>query len=275
MPEREQTRIIELLKLRFGEASLTYCEIMIKDVSYSKRMNKLVHGEQETAAVTKAMIVSHLFWPGFKEDTLQLPGPIKEALEEFQKGFRAIKRDRKLEWMPSMGTVILEIELYGETREISVTPAQATILFHFQSQSQWSLPDLSSVTGIPAEALRRRITFWTGQGVLQAKGNGIFCLNDLKQEPNRTFAPAMEDEEDGPSSNPDDGQAAMWALAFNFINACLSNQGPMGVDRIHFMLSTLMREEYRASPGELRTFLEQKVREDQLEREDGDYRSKE
>ena len=36
--ERE-IRYLELLKLRFGEAQLHYCEVMLKDVTDSKRIN--------------------------------------------------------------------------------------------------------------------------------------------------------------------------------------------------------------------------------------------
>lgn len=34
-----QVRNLELLKLRFGESNLYYCEVMIKDIADSKRIN--------------------------------------------------------------------------------------------------------------------------------------------------------------------------------------------------------------------------------------------
>ena len=41
--ERE-IRNLELLKLRFGEASLQQCEVMLKDISDSKRINHAITG---------------------------------------------------------------------------------------------------------------------------------------------------------------------------------------------------------------------------------------
>lgn len=39
--ERE-IRYLELLKLRFGEAQLHYCEVMLKDVTDSRRINSII-----------------------------------------------------------------------------------------------------------------------------------------------------------------------------------------------------------------------------------------
>lgn len=39
----KEIRYMELLKLRFGEAQLHYCEVMLKDVADSKRINSLIH----------------------------------------------------------------------------------------------------------------------------------------------------------------------------------------------------------------------------------------
>ena len=35
----EQVRILELLKLRFGESNMHNCEVMLKDIKESKRVN--------------------------------------------------------------------------------------------------------------------------------------------------------------------------------------------------------------------------------------------
>jgi anaphase-promoting complex subunit 2 len=38
----KEIRYLELLKLRFGETQLHYCEVMLKDVADSKRLNARV-----------------------------------------------------------------------------------------------------------------------------------------------------------------------------------------------------------------------------------------
>jgi len=82
--ERE-IRNLELLKLRFGESSLQQCEVMLKDISDSKRINNAITGDEEQNKEQKGMlsgqpfpvnavILSAQFWPQFKEqENLQLP----------------------------------------------------------------------------------------------------------------------------------------------------------------------------------------------------------
>lgn len=45
-PEKE-IRNLELLKLRFDESLLHTCEVMLKDISDSKRINAHIHNEAE------------------------------------------------------------------------------------------------------------------------------------------------------------------------------------------------------------------------------------
>lgn len=266
-------KIIELLKLRFGEQSLQYCDIMIKDVAFSKRMNKLIHDENKKIENIQAMIISHLFWPSFRNDTLKLPPPIFELFQSFQTEYKNIKKDRKIEWLPYLGTVDLEIEFNEEIRSFTVNPFQATVLFYFQEKSEWNLSDLAEIMEVSYENVKRKITFWIGHGIIQNVGNDVYRL--LEQGEQQISNQHLDDDL-GESSLTDaqDGKDAMWALCFNFINAFLTNQGAMGLDKIHFVLTSLMRDEYRATAVELRSFLNKKVKEDVLEFEDNLYHSK-
>ena len=45
-PEKE-IRNLELLKIRFGESMLHKCEVMLKDISYSKSINAHIHSQEE------------------------------------------------------------------------------------------------------------------------------------------------------------------------------------------------------------------------------------
>lgn len=51
---------MEFLKLRFGEESLQQCDIMVKDVDESRRINS------NLGTFIDAMIVSQHFWPPFQ-----------------------------------------------------------------------------------------------------------------------------------------------------------------------------------------------------------------
>lgn len=88
-----EIRNLELLKLRFGEAPLQQCEVMLKDVTDSKRINTLLHSEvkegeaaasgggsrelQNLSFPVNGLVLSAQFWPPFKEETLQLPEEIQ------------------------------------------------------------------------------------------------------------------------------------------------------------------------------------------------------
>lgn len=135
----KEIRYLELLKLRFGESQLHYCEVVLKDVQDAKRINQ--HIKQDSVYVENvplsAMIVSTQFWPAFKEEKLELYHTVREQMEEYTKAFETLKRSRTLQWKNHLGVVDLEIELENRTISLSVTPIQATIIMHFQNKSMF------------------------------------------------------------------------------------------------------------------------------------------
>ena len=71
---------LELLKLRFGEAALRQCEVMIKDIGDSKRIHTNIHytlssnPRDNGTPVVDAAIVSYIFLPALqKEETKYHP----------------------------------------------------------------------------------------------------------------------------------------------------------------------------------------------------------
>ena len=78
-----------------GEIPLHQCEVMLKDIGDSKRINSLLHTvdggcpELQTQAFpVNALVLSAQFWPQFKNETLELPPEIGEALEVYTKAFQ-------------------------------------------------------------------------------------------------------------------------------------------------------------------------------------------
>ena len=93
----KEIRNLELLKLRFGEASLHQCEVMLKDIGDSKRINNLLHSDEDGSTNIKftewpvnSIIVSAQFWPPFKSETLELPKEITQGLEAYRKAFEGM-----------------------------------------------------------------------------------------------------------------------------------------------------------------------------------------
>ncbi|XP_043326117.1 anaphase-promoting complex subunit 2 isoform X2 [Cervus canadensis] len=96
-PERE-IRNVELLKLRFGEAPMHFCEVMLKDMADSRRINANIREEDEKRPAEEqppfgvyAVILSSEFWPPFKDEKLEVPEDIREALEVYCRKYEKLK----------------------------------------------------------------------------------------------------------------------------------------------------------------------------------------
>lgn len=59
---------------------------------------------------------------------------IHRAMDEYTRGFEALKVMRTLQWKPHLGLVDLDVELADRTLSLSVSPAQATAIMHFQDK---------------------------------------------------------------------------------------------------------------------------------------------
>lgn len=105
---------LELLKLRFGEDSLQQCEIMVRDVEDSKRINLNIRSTLEKQAdATKtaaplpidATIVSQHFWPPFQGDEFALHPKVSDDIDQYKKSYEVLRNPRSLAWNPSLGSV--------------------------------------------------------------------------------------------------------------------------------------------------------------------------
>ena len=71
-----QRRNIEILKIRFGEAALQVCEVMLRDMTDSKRIDG--HVQSQKASVVHPTIISKHFWPSLESSDMVLPGQFQE-----------------------------------------------------------------------------------------------------------------------------------------------------------------------------------------------------
>ncbi|KAL2734441.1 anaphase-promoting complex subunit 2 isoform X2 [Vespula squamosa] len=271
--ERE-IRHLELLKRRFGENQLHYCEVMLKDVYDSKRIDGNIQSDtsyslEKEHFPTSALILSAQFWPPFKEDwKLELPKIVQDQLNKYVKAFEALKGNRTLCWKPHLGNVNLEIELKDRKLDINVTPIHATIILHFQDKKEWNLEELAQVMHAPATVLKRKITFWVSQGLLKEIYNDVFVLQEESSSKNRTLTDIVEEEEaESAMASASDQREEELQVFWSYIVGMLTNLDSMPLERIHQMLKMFASQ----GPGavecglpELRQFLDGKVREHQL-----------
>ncbi|TSL28198.1 Anaphase-promoting complex subunit 2 [Bagarius yarrelli] len=282
-----EIRNVELLKLRFGESHMNFCEVMLKDVADSRRINTNIHEEearlpeeQQTPVPLSAMILSSEFWPKLKEEKLELPAAVSKSMEAYTHRFEKLKAMRTLSWKPHLGSVTLDVELEDRTlTNLSVSPIHAAIILHFQDKSTWALEELSGVLGVPQELLRRKLALWQQHGVLQEESPGRYSVLEnatSRERPDRGIMLIDSDEEgDSNTTTQSEQREEKLQLFWAYIQAMLTNLESMTLERIH----TMLRMFVASGPGvtemdvnELQAFLQKKVRDQQLIISAGVYR---
>ena len=89
---------------------------------------------------------------------------MEASLTTYARSYHTLKTPRKLQWKRNLGTADLDIVVGSRTLHLSVTPAQASLVLQFSSQSMWSLVKLAQAMGMPAPAARSVALFWVAQG---------------------------------------------------------------------------------------------------------------
>jgi hypothetical protein len=133
---------------------------------------------------------------------------------------------------------------------------------------------LADIIGVSADVIRRRISFWVNQGVLQCIEKDVYRVREDDFDQTGS-APEVGDDDGTQSSltSAEDEKAGMWLLSKNFIFHFLKNFGASSVDKVHATLS-MMLDGFKASPSELRNYLDDLVKQDLLEKEDNLYKVK-
>uniref|UniRef100_A0AAR2IHC1 Anaphase-promoting complex subunit 2 n=1 Tax=Pygocentrus nattereri TaxID=42514 RepID=A0AAR2IHC1_PYGNA len=282
-----EIRNVELLKLRFGESHMHYCEVMLKDVADSRRINSNIReeearlpAEEQPPIPLSAMILSSEFWPQLKEEKMELPAVISKAMEAYTHRFEKLKAMRTLSWKPHLGSVTLDVELEDRTlSNLSVSPIHAAIILHFQDKSTWTLEELSGALGVSQELVRRKLALWQQHGVVQEEAGGRYSILETassRERPERAVMLIDSDEEgDSNTTTQSEQREEKLQLFWAYIQAMLTNLESMTLERIHSMLRMFVA----TGPGvtemdvnELQAFLQKKVRDHQLIVSAGVYR---
>ncbi|XP_018567673.1 anaphase-promoting complex subunit 2 isoform X1 [Anoplophora glabripennis] len=276
----KEIRYLELLKLRFGDSQLHYCEVMLKDIADSKRINQHIKQDpeySESDVPISAMIVSAQFWPPFKEEKLELHNRLVTQMEGYTSAFETLKGSRTLCWKNHLGVVDLEVELADRTLNLSVSPVQATIMMYFQDKSTWELEELSKIMQCPPTILRRKIGFWQSHGIIAEMKPDVFCIQeDVDNKDNNIQEDIfVEDyESESAMASAQDQREEELQTFWSYIVGMLMNLDTLPLDRIHQMLKMFAFQgpTIECNLQELKVFLDRKVREHQLIYSNGYYK---
>ena len=283
-----EIRHLELLKLRFGEGPLHQCEVMLKDLGDSKRINSALYtvegGCQDLQAApfpVTAHILSAQFWPQFKNETLELPKEVNEALEVYTSAFQTLKGNRTLVWKPHLGFVDLDLEIGEKVISVKVSPVLAAIIFKFQEATEWTAQQLAASIKVPVSTLRRRISYWQTQGILAETRPDVFTL--VEDGGQRRGGGGGLADISGMADDPEDSVTASTAsqreeelgVFWSYIVGMLTNLESLPLERINQTLRIFCMQGpsgLECDMEELRAFLDTKVRQHKLAFSGGQYR---
>ncbi|XP_025096044.1 LOW QUALITY PROTEIN: anaphase-promoting complex subunit 2-like [Pomacea canaliculata] len=277
--ERE-LRYLELLKLRFGETPLHGCQVMLRDVADSRRINARItevrqHNEESTDVNVTAMILSAQFWPSFREEKLTLPKHLQKSLDAYTQQYEMLKGNRTLCWKPHLGTMNIDIELKDQTLNFTVSPVHAAIIMQFQQQAQWTVEDLGRTLEMTPSVVRRKLAFWQGQGLVKEELPDVFVLVEERHTGPHDVIATDEDEMESAMASAAQQREQEMQMFWTYTMGMLQNLECLPLERIHSMLRMFAvqgPESGEFTQAELKSFLDGKVKEQKLTYSGGVYR---
>lgn len=169
-------QFVDLLKSRFGANEFATLDVMIKDIQDSHALNRTINLRN-----FKLTVLSKMYWPTVIESLSQndyFTIPSQADVDAFCGSFKAMKKNRDLALIPSLGSVAIELTFKQGVREFNVTPAQATVieLFHDDFDNM-SLLTISLATGMASYVATQALRFWVNEEVL-IESDGAYRVND-------------------------------------------------------------------------------------------------
>lgn len=163
----QEQKVLDLLKKRFGDSALQNCEVMIKDIYDSRKVDThirrvelgqppqparafgtpiapvpiqdlgkdLDQDEEKLGQVPyHARILSRLYWPNIVQETFVLPQTVEEQQKKYEMGFERFKSARRLTWLNQLGQATVELELEDRTVETQCRTFEAAVIYAFQDE---------------------------------------------------------------------------------------------------------------------------------------------
>ncbi|KIW78644.1 hypothetical protein Z517_08482 [Fonsecaea pedrosoi CBS 271.37] len=194
----QEIGVVEHLKLRFGDSALQGCEVMLRDVLDSKKVDKVIRKDLEAQQAKKgrsakqrdddvqihAKILSRLFWPAMQDHSFNVPPVVTEQQRYYEQGFGALKQSRKLTWVNTVGQVEVELELEDRTYHDEVLPWQAAVIYAFRDDDagasgqpvKKTLTELASELAMSTPLIRSACVFWVSRRILTESSPNTFTV---------------------------------------------------------------------------------------------------
>ena len=295
-----EIRVLELLKLRFGEAPLQACEVMLRDILDSRRVDTIIHKDQQLnlndfESKLHTRILSHLFWPSLHSETFFIPPEITSLQSRYATGFETLKQSRKLTWLHALGQVNVTLDFEDRTVTEEVQTWQASVIYAFQHSPSEdpSIPvtrtsyDLFETLEMTESLLHNALTFWIGKLVLKQTSHSpqtytvIETLSDEDAAQEGTTSAAIAAAAENATSATAAAVLSEHEVAqekmevyWQYVVGMLTNGGAMPLQQIVMMLTLTVPGGFPFGNEELKEYLEQEVREGKLDFAGGNYKIK-
>ena len=304
----QEVATLELLKRRFGEDHLHSCEVMLRDVEDSRRINNAIASElkkdPQQASNVDYVIISDNYWPNIASDdgseSIEHHPSISSRLKCYESTYADLKKPRKLYPIRERGQVDLELSFQdGSTRSFTVLPLQASLISYFDEDgaSQHSLQELSEHCKQEEEDVHRRMTMWVTKGVLREftdLTSGAVMYQLIEEQAANAIqdqlaaasglaggAKGLDHEEDTDKQRASDAQErANLAAIETYIRGMLSaSNDSMSIERIDTLMKLVATGSgssnirYDLNMVQLRHFLQSMVDSNKIEIVDGSYRA--
>ncbi|KAL7925041.1 hypothetical protein ACQKWADRAFT_240505 [Trichoderma austrokoningii] len=302
---QQEIKVLGLLKKRFGEAALQNCDVMIRDIVDSKRVDTVLRrnlkndGELEDGSLSyHSKILSRLFWPSLPKDPFTVPAPVVDVQKKYERGFEQLKSSRKLNWLDHLGSATVRLDFDDRFVELDCKTYEAAVIYEFQNDddsgvagpgpAQRTFNELWEKLMIDEDLLESALRFWIAQRVLRDVGNKTYAvLETLVESEQRDDDDLMDTEEDAlddgldkaeqPSPKKAKGintkEREQRTVYWQFIVGMLTNSSPtMPLGQIAMMMKMLIADGCPWSNEELQEFLAEKIADGELEMMGGKYR---
>jgi anaphase-promoting complex subunit 2 len=277
----KERRNLEILKIRFGETPLQVCEVMLKDMTDSRRIDQ--HVQSQSSSVMHPTIISRHFWPQFQTTKILMPGQLHDIQESYAREFTTFKPDKKLRWLSHLGSIRLDIQLQDRTVSADVLPLEAAFIELFSEKEVWTVNDLIERVGpIERPVALRALLAWVDRGVLREENDeaNMQCFRLLEIAPTdvgsvpvgmtTTGSRVALTEEQPTVLTVQQQQAEQMKVYWKFVEGMLTNLGGLPLDRIQTMLK--FAPGYDRTPDQLGVFMDAARREGLVNVKDGIWR---
>ncbi|KAI1425293.1 Cullin family protein [Xylaria sp. FL1777] len=295
----QEVGVLDLLKKRFGESSLQACDVMIKDIQDSRRLDGMIHRNfwNQDEKVPQpwdihAKILSRLYWPEEGEEDFALPEAVATMQRAYASIFEHLKPTRKLKWLNHLGQATVELEFEDRTIIKKVRTYEAAVInaFSEQNASSWTFEELWIKMQIDEDLLSAALQFWEKEQVLRRQHDGRYVVLERLSDATETSLSAGQSNmvalsasaapvdavqtpprkaKSGMSEKEKEKRAVYW----QFIVGMLTNSSPaMPLNNIAMMMKMLISDGFPWSNEELQEFLGEKLGEGELELVGGKYK---